>query len=226
MFSSPSFLPSLRSYNGASHHFVISWLMLSTLFLADCTRFSRSWTISLVFSMYSHAPLSSKQRWLTNIFKKMPEFFFFELRVPAFLRYLQMTKWRQNGAKGKLNAWQTDRRYFDGKSLPATYTLALSKKVTSVTRNSRNSKDNSSLICSFPPPPSHPLPPIFLSFSAPFYGYFKPINSQQKEKKSKQVFEVTPGNLTRKLPHREGRTLTSSAGVSWLWSFHSQKWLK
>lgn len=28
--------------------------------------------------------------------------FFFELRVPVFL--LQMTKWRQNGAKVKLNA--------------------------------------------------------------------------------------------------------------------------
>ena len=181
MFSSPSFLPSLRSYNGASHHFVISWLMLSTLFLADCTRFSRSWTISLVFSMYSHAPLSRKQRWLTNIFKKMPDFFF-ELRVPVFLRYLQMTKWRQNGAKVKLNAWQTDRRYFDGKTLPLTYTLALSKKVPSVTRNSRNSKDVSALICSFHPLPPPPSPPIFLSFSAPFYGYFKQLIPNRKKR--------------------------------------------
>ena len=170
MFSSPSFLPSLRSYNGASHHFVINWLMLSTLFLADWTRFSRSWTISLVFSMYSHAPLSRRQRWLTNIFKKMPELFFFELRVPVFL--LQMTKWRQNGAKVKLNAWQTDRRYFDDKSLPATYTLALCKKVTSVTRNSRNREADSALICSFHPLYPPPPPRNILSFSAPFCGYF------------------------------------------------------
>lgn len=161
---------------------------------------------------------------INKYIQKDARVFFLELRVPVFLRYLQITKWRQNGVKVKLNAWQTDRRYFDDKSIPATYTLALSKKVPSVTRNSRNSKDDSALICSFPA--SHPPPIIFLSFSAPFYGYFKPINSQQKEKKSKQVFKVTPGNLTRKLPHREGGTLTSSAGVSWLWSFHSQKWLK
>ena len=126
---------------------------------------------------------------INKYIQKDARVFFLELRVPVFLRYLQITKWRQNGVKVKLNAWQTDRRYFDDKSIPATYTLALSKKVPSVTRNSRNSKDDSALICSFPA--SHP-PIIFLSFSAPFYGYFKPINSQQEEKKSKQVFEVTP----------------------------------
>ena len=54
-----------------------------------------------------------------------------------------MTKWLQNGAKVKLNSWQTDRRYFDDKSLPATYTLC--KKGTSVTRNSRNSEADGAL---------------------------------------------------------------------------------
>jgi len=65
-----------------------------------------------------------------------------------------MTKWRQNGAKIKLNAWQTDRRYFDDKSLPATYTLALCEKVTSVTGNSRNTVRSFDHFAPPPPPPT------------------------------------------------------------------------
>ena len=41
---------------------------------------------------------------INKYIQKDARVFFFELRVSVFLRYLQMTKWRQNGAKVKLNA--------------------------------------------------------------------------------------------------------------------------
>ena len=46
-------------------------------------------------------------------------------------------------------------------------------------------------------------PPSPLSISAPFYGYLKLLKATRTPgKKSKEGFEVTPGNRIRDLPHR------------------------
>ena len=63
-----------------------------------------------------------------------------------------------------------------------------------------------------PPPPLLSLSlslPLSLFIGAPFYGYSKLLKATRKGKKSKQGFDVTPGNLYGNLPHSSaGRALT------------------
>ena len=51
----------------------------------------------------------------------------------------------------------------------------------------------------------------YLSISTLLYGYLKLLKATRKGKKSKQGFELTPGNRSRDLPHWEGRALTDCA---------------
>ena len=66
-----------------------------------------------------------------------------------------------------------------------------------------------------PPPPRFFLSlslslPLSLFIGAPFYGYSKLLKATRKGKKSKQGFDVTPGNLYGNLPHSSaGRALTA-----------------
>ena len=63
----------------------------------------------------------------------------------------------------------------------------------------------------YPLPPPPPLLSLSLSLfiGAPFYGYSKLLKATRKGKKSKQGFDVTPGNLYGNLPHSSaGRALT------------------
>ena len=50
-----------------------------------------------------------------------------------------------------------------------------------------------------PRPPPPPPPPGILYISTPFYRYLMLLKASRKGKKSKQGFEVTPGNQTRNL---------------------------
>ena len=51
----------------------------------------------------------------------------------------------------------------------------------------------------------------YLSISTLLYGYLKLLKATRKGKKSKQGFELTPGNRSRDLPHRGGGSLTNCA---------------